>query len=255
MIIREREESFILITQHDHAKISGEIAQHWKDKYFKGEERKEEAVLAISEHDRGWIESDSAPLWNSHQQKPYTFMDYPLDSKITCYKKGIDEVEIMNKYASLLCSAHYDSFLQYEEDPIAQKFLDDESTRRLRLLKQCGMLGNMAKEKLFHHHLNILKWCDNLSLYICLNEPGANKVNEYSFFRNGISPIFSFANNKPIHLKWKDQNTVSLSVSPLEKELQVELLFKEVRKDDIHANGLIAAYTNTPYSYQNVTFI
>ncbi|MDR7075594.1 hypothetical protein J2Y03_000582 [Neobacillus niacini] len=200
MIIREREDSFILITQHDHAKISGEIAQHWEDEYFKGEERKEEAVLAISEHDRGWIEADSAPLWNSHQQKTYTFMDYPLESKIACYKKGIDEVEKMSKYASLLCSAHYASFLQYEENPIAQKFMEDESTRRLRLLKQCGILGNMAKEKLFHHHLSILKWCDNLSLYICLNEPGAKKENEYSFFRNGISPTFSFANDKPIQV-------------------------------------------------------
>ncbi|MEH7177774.1 DUF3891 family protein [Neobacillus vireti] len=255
MIIRELEDSFIMITQHDHAKISGEIAHQWKDEYFKGEERKEEVVLGIYEHDRGWIEPDLAPLWNMEQQKPYTFMDYPLEAKVSFYKNGIDEVAKMSKYAGLLCSAHYASFLQYEEDPIGIKFMEDESTRRLRLLKQCGILGNMAKEKLFLHHLSILKWCDNLSLYICLHEPGVTKENEYSFFRNGISPAFSFANNEPIQLNWNDINTVSLSMSPLEKEAQVQLVFKEVKKEDIKANGLISAYTNTHNAYKNLRII
>jgi hypothetical protein len=255
MIIREREDSFIMITQHDHAKISGVIAQHWKDEYFKGEERKAEVILGIYEHDCGWIEADSAPLWNSHQQKPYTFMDYPLEAKVTFYKKGIDEVEKMSKYASLLCSAHYASFLQYEEDPIGIKFIEDESTRRLHLLKQCGIFGKMAKEKLFHHHLSILKWCDNLSLYICLNEPSAKKENEDPFFRNGISPTFSFTNHKPIQVQWADQGTLSLSVSPLKKELQMQLVYKEVIKEDIQANGLITAYNNTDNSYRNLRII
>ena len=223
MIIREREDSFIMITQHEHARISGEIAQQWKDEYFKGEERKEEVVLGIYEHDCGWIEPDSAPLWNNDQQKPYTFMDYPLEAKVAFYKKGIDEVEKRSKYAGLLCSAHYASFLQYEEDPIGKNSWRTKATRRLRLLKQCGILGNMAKEKLFLHHLSILKWCDNLSLYICLNEPGAKKENEYSFFRNGISPTFSFTNDKPIQVHWADLETLSLSMSPLEKEVQVQL--------------------------------
>lgn len=255
MIILELEDSFIMITQHDHAKISGEIAQHWKDDYFKGEERKEDVLLAISEHDRGWIEADSAPLWNNRQQKPYTFMDYPLESKVAFYKKGIDEVKKMSKYASLLCSAHYTSFLQYEEDPIGIKFMEDESTRRLRLLKQYGILSNMAKEKLFHHHLSILKWCDNLSLYICLNEPGAKKENEYPFFQNGISPTFSFTNDLTIQVHWADQETLSLSMTPLKKEVQVQLVFKEVKKEDIIANELITAYTNTHNSIRNLRII
>jgi hypothetical protein len=255
MIIREREHSFIMITQHDHAKISGEMAQNWKDEYFKGDDRKKEVVLGIYEHDRGWIEPDSAPLWNQNQQKPYSFMDYPLEEKVTFYKKGIDEVEKMSNYASLLCSAHYASFLQYEEDPIGIKFIEEEATRRLRLLKQCGVLGKIAKERLFQHHLSLLKWCDNLSLYICLNEPGTIKENEHPFYRNGITSPFSFTNHKPIQVQWADEETVSLSVSPLVKELQVQLIFKEVKKEDIQANGLVAAYTNTPYASRKLKII
>ncbi|WP_223587603.1 DUF3891 family protein [Neobacillus bataviensis] len=252
MIIREREHSFILISQHDHAKISGVIAQNWKDSYFNGVEKKAEVVLGIYEHDRGWIEPDAAPLWNSNKQKPHSFTDFPLDLKVAYYKKGIDEVEKMSKYASLLCSLHYVSFLQYEEDPIGAKFVEDEITRQLHLLKACGILGKMSKEKQLQYHLNILKFCDNLSLYICLNEPGAKKEREHPFYKNGISPSFSFSKNMPIQVKWSDQETVSLSVSPLEKEIQVQLLYKEVKKEDIIANGLLSVYSKTPFSHKNV---
>lgn len=253
MIIREREHSFIMITQHDHAKISGQFAQNWKDEYFLGLERKEEVVLGIYEHDRGWIEPDTAPIWKSSQQKPYSFVDFPLDLKVAYYKKGIDEVEKMSKYAGLLCSSHYGSFLQYEENPIGKKFVEEEITRRLHLLKLCGILGKMGKEKQLLYHLSILKFCDNLSLYICLNDPGAKKENEHHWYQNGISPSFSFANHKPIQVQWADQETVSLSLSPLKKEVQVQLLYKEVKKEEIKANGLLSAYTKTPCSHTTVT--
>lgn len=252
MIIREREHSFIMITQHDHAKISGEIARKWKEKFFEGIDRKEEAVLGIFEHDRSWIEPDAAPLWNRKKEKPYSFMDYPLDLKVQFYKKGIDEVEKMDHYASLLCSLHYVSFLQYEEDPIGTDFVENEITRQLHLLKNCGILGNMGMEKQLQYHLSILKFCDNLSLYICLNEPGAIKEKVHPFYKDGIPPTFPFANQKPIQVTWTDQETISLSVSPLVKELQLELLFKEIKKEDIKLNGLLSAYTNTPYSQTHV---
>lgn len=255
MIIRELEHSFIMITQHDHAKISGEIAQNWKDDYFFGLDRKDEVVLGIYEHDRGWIEPDAAPLWNRNQQKPYSFMNFPLDLKVAYYKKGIDEVENMSRYASLLCSHHYVSFLRYEDNPIGTKFVEEEITRQSRLLKLCGIVEDMEQEKKLQYHLCLLKFCDNLSLFFCLNEPGAKKENHHPFYRDGISPAFSFANNKPIQVQWVDQETVSLSVSPLEKEVNVQIKLKEVKKEEIKANGLIAAYAKTPYSYRSVTFI
>ncbi|MGG3469761.1 DUF3891 family protein [Neobacillus pocheonensis] len=253
MIIRERDHSYIMITQHDHAKISGEIVRNWKEKYFEGIDRKEEVVLGIFEHDRGWIEPDAAPLWNRNKQKPYSFMDFPLDLKVEFYKKGINEVEKMSLYASLLCSLHYVSFLQYEEDPIGTKFVEEEITRQLHLLKMCGILGKMGKEKQLQYHLSILKFCDNLSLYICLNEPGAIKDKKHHFFQDGISPSFTFANNKPIQVKWADQETVSLSVFPLKKQVEVTLKFKEVKKEAIKSHGLISAYTKTHYSHKSVT--
>jgi len=61
MILLERNESFLMVTQQDHAKLSGEIASNWKQNYFAGIERKDDVIQAIYEHDRCWIE-----LTNSH---------------------------------------------------------------------------------------------------------------------------------------------------------------------------------------------
>lgn len=252
MIIYEREHSFIMITQYDHAKISGKVAQNWKDYFFYGVERKEEVVLGIYEHDRGWIEVDAAPLWNEKQEKPYSFLDFPIAAKVTYYKKGIDEVEKMDKYASLLCSLHYASFLQNEVNPSGRQFLIEEIKRQQHLLEELGIKGN---NEILKYHLNILRFSDNLSLYICLNEPGVKKLNEHPFFRNGFPQAFPFANNNPIYAQWTDQETVSLSVSPLEKELQVHLGLKEVKKEDIMQKGILNAYTDTPYSLRTVKFI
>ncbi|MFK9092616.1 DUF3891 family protein [Bacillus salipaludis] len=254
MIIRKREDSFIMIEQHDHAKISGIIAQHWKNDYFFGMDWKDEVVLAIREHDRGWIEADSDPLWNTRQDKPYSFTDYPIVSKLAFYKKGIDEVEIKSKYASLLCSLHFISFLQNDGHFAAKQFVADERNRLRRLFKELGIQGNKEMETLVMDHLKILKFCDNLSLYICLNEPGVEKVNEHPFFRNGIPEAFPFTDDQPIHAHWMDLETVSLSVSPLSKEVSVYLPFKEVKIEEIMSNGLLKAYSETPESTREVKF-
>lgn len=248
MIIYEGENSFIMISQHEHAKVSGEIAQNWKDEFFYGIDRKEEVVLGIYEHDRGWIDLDAVPLWNDEQQKPYSFIDFPLEAKVTCYKKGINEVEKMNEYASLICSLHYASFFQNDVTSTGRQYLMEEKKRQQYLL---NVLGIEDKENILRYHLNMLRFCDNLSLFICLNQPG---VNEHPFFRDGIPQTFPFSNNKQIHTQWMNPSTVALSIFPLENELQVQIRLKEVEKEDIKLNGLRNAYTNTPYSKRTVKF-
>ncbi|MBS4215221.1 DUF3891 family protein [Neobacillus rhizophilus] len=254
MIIYEQEDSFIMIKQDDHARISGIFAQSWKNDYFYGMDLKDEVVLAISEHDRGWIEADEWPLWNDEKDKPYSFIDHPMTLKTAIYKKGIDEVELMSKYASLLCSLHFVSFLQNEVHPLATEFVTDERKRLQFLFKDLGIKGNKDMENLFMYHLKILKFCDNLSLYICLNEPGVEKADEHPFFRNGFPEAFSFANDQPIHAHWTDRETVELSLSPLSKQLQVYLPFKEVNKEEIMLNGLLKAYAETQETIRKVTF-
>ncbi len=251
MIIHEREDEFIMVAQHDHAQVSRDAAEFWRDDYFFGMDKKESVVLAVQEHDRCWIEPDKEPLWNEGAQQPYSFMDYPATPKLAFYKEGINEVIQMDPYAGLLCSMHYASFLDDATSTIGKDFWNQEKQRQQFLLNKLGI----EKDKLLSFHLNLLKFCDNLSLYICLNEPGTAKTEEHYFYRNGFPQKFSFANNEPIIPEWLDKHTVSLSISPFNDKLHVSLPFKAVKKDSIKANGLIAAYQESYIMTREVTFI
>jgi hypothetical protein len=254
VIVFERENSFVLVNQHDHAKVSGKIAHNWKNDYFHGFEKKQEVVLAIYEHDRGWIDLDADPLWNDHSEKPYSFMDYPLEPKIASYRKGIDEVEQMNSYAGLLCSLHFTSFLTQASNLSAEIFLKEETVRQDQLADKLGIRGNIVKEQELHYHLAILKFCDNLSLYICLNEPGVSKSNEHPFYREGLPQTFPFTAGKSIIPRWVSMEDVSLSTSPFAKGLRTVLAYKEVKKDQIKKEGFTPAFKMSPTSERIVRF-
>lgn len=251
MIIHEREHEFVMVAQHDHARVSRDAAQNWKDNYFLGLEKKDSVVLAVREHDRCWIDPDEEPLWNEQTQQPYSFMDYPGSPKLAFYTKGIDEIVQMDPYAGLLCSLHYGSFLEDATSTIGKNFWNQEQQRQHGLLKELGI----QKDETLSFHLNLLKFCDNLSLYICLNDPGTPKAQEHFFYRDGFPQKFPFASNQPIHAEWLDHQTVSLSVSPFKKKLHVTLPYKAVNKELIKENGLVAAYHHSPDLWREVTFI
>lgn len=251
MIIHEREHEFVMVAQNDHAGVSRDAAQNWRDDYFLGIERKDSVVLAVREHDRCWIEPDEQPLWNEQTQQPYSFMDYPGSPKLAFYTKGIDEIVQMDPYTGLLCSLHYASFLKDATSKIGKNFWNEENQRQQELFKELGI----AKDEQLTFHLNLLKFCDNLSLYICLNDPGTAKSQEHYFYRKGLPQKFSFANNQPIHAEWLDQQTVSLSVSPYTNKLHVSLPYKAVNKELIKENGLAAAYQESPVCWREVTFV
>ncbi|GAM14694.1 DUF3891 family protein [Mesobacillus selenatarsenatis] len=251
MIIHERENEFVMVAQHDHAGVSRDAAQNWRDDYFLGIERIYSVVLAVREHDRCWIEPDEEPLWNEQTQQPYSFMDYPGRPKLAFYTKGIDEIVQMDPYARLLCSLHYASFLKDATSTIGKNFWVAEKQRQQKLLKEL----EIDNDKVLSFQLNLLKFCDNLSLYICLNAPGTPKSQEHYFYRNGFPQKFSFANDQTILAEWLDQHTVSLSVSPFKNKLHVRLPYKAVDKELIKEIGLTAAYQDSSVCWREVTFV
>lgn len=254
MIILDRKQSYFMVTQNDHAQIAGVIARNCKKEYFFDDIRTQEVLLAIQEHDRGWIELDSSPIWNDKTEKPYSFIDYPLALKIPFYKKGLDEVEKMSKYAALLCSLHYSSFIQDSSEPSVREFWYVEKQRQDQLSKELQLAGNKDKQETLMYHLDLLKFCDYLSLFICLNEPGFNK-GIHPFFRNGFPQLFPFVTDEPIVAHWETQETVSLSFSPLKSEIVVELPYRVVMKDQIEEYGVLQAYKDTHVSIRKILFI
>ncbi|MBH0335100.1 serine hydroxymethyltransferase, partial [Bacillus thuringiensis] len=136
MIFREKnEKESILIRQHDHGFLAGEIAKHIKEDFFEGKTYLKETVDAIYEHDRGWIELDKVPILNDAKNIPYTFMDCPSPLRFVFYTIGLNEIENSNPYGALLCSKHFLSFPLNEEDEEMMSFYKHELERQKRILK------------------------------------------------------------------------------------------------------------------------
>lgn len=253
MILFERKKSYVMVTQDDHAQISKQIAEHCKCEFYSDSKYFKEVILAIQEHDRGWIDPDTSPLWNDKLEEPFSFIDYPIDHKISFYEKGLDEVEEMSKYSCLLCSLHYSSFVQDADEPAVQEFWGLEKQRQDRLYNELGIVGNEEKKETLMYHLDLLKFSDFLSLFICLHEPGNNNK-KHPFFKNGFPQLFLFVTEEPIIATWENEELVSLSFSPLKSELVVKLPYKEVMKEQIEKDGLLQAFKDTPVTIREVTF-
>ncbi|MED1472405.1 DUF3891 family protein [Bacillus salipaludis] len=252
MIIYERDHDWVMIPQHHHGLLSGEIAQHWNSAYIKGTDRWNEVIFAIAQHDCAWIALDETPLWNDGTKKPYSFIEFPLLPKLTFYKKGIDKIEKQSPYAGLLCSLHYHSFLVGSKKLAAIEFSKQEKARQYRLMEQLNLF-EAHKEDLLNFHFLMVQFCDDLSLYLCMQDPGTPKKDEIPWFKNGFREIFPFTDGQKIIAEWLDSKQVSIRPFPLASPAVVSIKVKEVKKTNICQCGIAKAYRDTEWKERTVT--
>ncbi|WP_375433973.1 DUF3891 family protein [uncultured Hymenobacter sp.] len=247
MIVRETPASFYYVNQHDHARVAGVLIEHWHPHYFEGAALRPEVELAVQQHDRGWIPLDAAPRWNEQTHAPHSFLDFPVEPKIQHYQQGILEVEHMAAYAGLLCSLHYTGFPDLAKTEVGQAFLATEEQRQQRLQQQLNLNTN-AQQQVLDFHLQLLKFADRLSLYLCLNEPGADKAHEHPWYRNGIpfSDYFSFTHRQLIQAHWLTQSQVRVQPFPFDETFSVKLRYRELPKEQLATMSLMACFRQAP---------
>lgn len=243
MIIRERENDYIMIEQADHSKIAGVFAENWRDDLFRGAQSRKSVEYAIANHDIGWHQTDEMPFWDDLNNMPYDFLSYPVAPKLVFYKNGIDEVAQNDSYAGLLCSRHYVHLSMGDMDEADTRVFVKMEQERQDALK-LGLKDFDAD--LFDFHYMLLSLCDNLSLYLCLNELGAPKTFEHKFFKDGIViPTFQdFFKTDMLHIEWKNIAVVEITPFPLKNDVIMQLKQKTVKKKDIESYGLIDSYKN-----------
>ncbi len=239
MIVINQNTSFILFQQHQHGLISGEMAKQLRGSILHNEQIRFDVEFAIANHDYAWLQIDQLPLWNCEKNQPYSFIDYPLVDKIEAYTNGITYVQQQSEYAGLLCSLHYTSF--FKEDSANSsivRFISQEIDRRNKIKDK---LQTYLDEQTISYHLDLLQFCDDLSLYLCLNEPGVLKEEEHPWFKNGFRQRFEFA-NEGLNAKWLNDKRICVEPFPFHSEFQVALPYKQLDKEHIEKDGLQAAF-------------
>ena len=217
MIVRKRPDSYLLVKQHDHALVSGEFAKHWARK----PRPLDSTLYAIAHHDVAWKGPDASVRWNEETGRPYSFTDYPAEPKIRAYSEGLDWLEERDAYAACLCSMHYETLVRrLGRSEAEERFADAESGRQARL--RAEMSGEELEN--LEYNLGLLRLCDGLSLFVCLNEPGDD--DDPPPYPGGFE--LSGERFKPV---WDDQNTLRLNPNPFSESFGITIPYTLVGED------------------------
>jgi Protein of unknown function (DUF3891) len=154
-----------LITQPDHAALSGAIAAGFGPPLLP--QLSSEVVQGIALHDDGWAPLDAqTPVANG---KPLSFLDYQPQDFLRAWNSSIECAEKVAPIAGAMVSGHFwrlgrnrleGGIGGAEDRRLLLDFLEKEQGRQQRLL------GGRSHEE-FEFLTDVLQFCDVLSLYLC----------------------------------------------------------------------------------------
>lgn len=251
MIIRKQPQQFVCIEQHHHAFLSKQIISHWKEHFLGNDPFANSVLYAIKYHDVGWDYFDRQPFWNDKENQPYSFINLPLLIKTVLYTNGVNFVEERNPYAAALCSAHYAYFLKKYELPEVQNYINKENLRQQKILQSFPEIDKAT----FKKHLSLLQLADNISLFICLHEPGKNNE-RHRYFEKGI-PVGKPLENPTsdiIETEWLDAQTISLKQLPKVEPFSITIKEKIIPFKTIEEKGWLKSYEEAPYKKREIYF-
>jgi hypothetical protein len=106
MIVVTEQDSWLFITQPDHAAFAAELLSLWLLEGMPDHPRRAELLFAVREHDNGWREADAAPRWDSERRRPHDFLTMPRAARIEVWERGVSRFAGEHPYAALLITRH-----------------------------------------------------------------------------------------------------------------------------------------------------
>ena len=114
---------------------------------------------------------------------------------------------------------HYGSFVRNSQREPEVSFREAEAARRR------GIEATLSEEEIgsLEYNFRLLQLCDDLSLFVCLNEPGRN---DYPHYRDGFG--FMGTRLQPV---WEDEQTFRLNPDPFPEDFEMEVPYLIFGKD------------------------
>jgi hypothetical protein len=114
MIVRAAAGLAHLITQPDHAALSGRIMENWAP--LAGESRRASILLAIGEHDNGWTEPDQHPTIDANG-RVVDFVNAPAKLKQDVWPRGVETLAADPLAAALVAQHAITVYDRFRGDP------------------------------------------------------------------------------------------------------------------------------------------
>jgi len=180
VIVREAQNSLLLVRQADHGMLSGLLAAAWGTPPWEVPAPREPAIVGARLHDYAWVPFDEQ-LPTGAGGRPYAFTEVSRAILAPLYVRGADGVEAIDPYAGLLVSLHYSGFyvshwgwqhwgrparrLEGEERAAVDGLLEHEKARQRRLRDRLG-IAEREDARLRCNYLWLQLW-DRVSLEVC----------------------------------------------------------------------------------------
>ena len=250
MIVRyESDGSVVMITQNDHAQLSGLFAAHWGNEKFENPRPYGSLVRAAMFHDRGWIRYETSPQLNPQTGKTPNYREVPNDAaQLAAFEWAPDWLAAIDPYAGLMIAKHRTGLWQGRYGAIAHP----PAIQRGQLAPEIGALiaRSEAKQKAaaqkldpgeFAINYNLLQVWDIMSLYICSSEV---------LKPDRIEPVplsYSAAAGVPMKFTPRDTNTIALDPYPFDQaSLTTSVIFRRLTRNTFKDSAdLQTAYFKT----------
>jgi hypothetical protein len=213
MIRRDAPGVAVLVNQHDHSLLSGELARRVGNVLFSPPGPFKPVCLAIAEHDCGWAGIDSRPDLNTQGLPAHVFEGDTLTS-LAAWQASVDIVADQDAYAGLLVSLHsmaLANFAMSRETPATDEFarqrvfrmrkfvhgqieLQEKLRRTLDMHVDLPLRGGLAEEgrspeeDLLRCNFFLMQFLDQISLDLCFDRLMFTRI-ETVYPRTGEGPI------------------------------------------------------------------
>jgi hypothetical protein len=237
LIVRyEADGTVVMITQNDHAQLSGLFAAHWGNAKFETPRPYNSLVRAAMCHDRGWIRYETGPELYENGKTP-NYREVKNDTpQLEAFEWAGDWLSNIDPYAGLMIAKHRSGLWQGRYGvitfpPAVQRGTLPPAIKdfiaRSEAKQKVAAERFDAREFAVNYHL--LQIWDIISLYICQNEKLApDKIDPVptSYSGAGIEMTLTPMGNNTVALDPYPFDKPSLTASMIQRRL-MQSTFKD----------------------------
>ena len=192
MIVQDRADHILLITQPDHARLARRIFEQWPALFQ--HPRRDTLLLAIGGHDQGWADSDAAPLAEPSTGAVVDFVHAPLELRQRWAVTSVQRLAADSPWAAALVAEHgLTVYARYRTEPEWAEYFEGLTTLRDGLLRVAGS----SYETLVDDYV-FLRLADLVSLTFCTGWDDDQRFREWSIQRVATQ----------VHVRPREQNVV-----------------------------------------------
>ncbi|XWX02451.1 DUF3891 family protein [Aggregatilineales bacterium SYSU G02658] len=258
-----------IITQIDHADVSGVFAAHFGNEIFAPLNPKDALVHVAQHHDDGWEEIDAHPTLDPKTRLPYHLTQTPTQQLIATGSKSPDANEKYHPLSGIISSMHtyglyhgryglsdkiYIDLIDETLRDSVKAMLDAELARQARIKAELAAAGhaNLVEDRVLFHNYKLLQFFDTLALYIQTVHPEAVGLSQFIHVPRALE------DDVVITAQHVERGVITLDPYPFD----VDALTVTTRgrymmplTEDAHIDDLGAYLAALPMAEQTYTFI